>query len=111
MADDKLPDVPVEHVERPSGNLLGKSFNQIRYARKMEIEKAKRLMFERHKVTYRNEKYYKIVEDKVVTPGGKEFTELRLYQLIDGAVVTIKPEVTSELEGGINHLLEFKDGK
>lgn len=111
MADNKLPDVPVEYVERPKGHLLGKAFNQIRGLRNMEIEKAKRLMFERHKVTYRNQKYYKIVEDKVVTPGGKEFTELRLYQLIDGAVLTIKPEVTAKLEGGINHLMEFKDGK
>ncbi len=109
---DKPVEVETEYVERPSGNLFGKTLNKMRGEKKMAIMNAKNKMFERHKIEYRNQKYYRIVEDRVVLPGGREVTELRLYQLIDAAVVTVKSDVTSELEGGINHLLEFKnDGK
>lgn len=112
MADDKpvLPDVPEEEIERPRGNMFGKLLNNYRFAKSNAIFEAKRKMFERHKVERHNEKYYKVVSDRVVLPSGKEVVELRLYQLIEGAVVTVKGDLTTEIEGGINHLLEFKSG-
>lgn len=110
MTDTKLPDVPEEQVERPSGNMFGKMLNKYRSAKKMAIWDAKNKLFERHKVTYRNANQYKIVEDKIVLPSGKEVTELRLYELIDAAVVTVNPDITTELEGGIKKLREFNNG-
>jgi hypothetical protein len=105
-----VPDVPEEAIERPHGNMFGKLLNKYRLAKRNAIMDAKRKMFERHKVERHNEKYYKIVSDRVVLPNGKEVIELRLYQLIEGVVVTVNPDLTTEIEGGINHLLEFKSG-
>ena len=101
-------DVPVERVERPTGNIFGKTLNKLRGERRMAVEGAKQKMLERHKIDYKNRNKYKIVEDRVVMPNGKEVTELRLYELIDGAVVTINTDVSSELQGGINYLKEFQ---
>lgn len=107
---NKPVEVPTEIVERPSGNLFGKTLKKLRGMRHMAVEQAKHLMLERHKIDYMNRDKYKIVEDCIVLPSGKEVTELRLYQLVDAAVITIDTEVKSELQGGIQFLREFNDG-
>lgn len=111
MADVPL-EIETESIKRPDGNMFGKMLNHIRSIKELEKSKVKQKMFARHNITPRNMKHYKLVEDRTITPHGTEFIELRLYQLIDGAVITIKPDVKAETEGGIKHLLEFKtDGE
>ena len=112
MADKKLPPVPEEEIERPKGNLFGKMLKHYRSEKAMALYNAKNKLFERHSIDFRNSNQYKVVQDRIVLPNGKEVIELRLYKLIDGAAITIETNATSTLEGGISNLREFKtDGK
>lgn len=112
MADKEEVQVPEEVVERPAGNMFGRMLNKYRSAKRMAVMDAKNKLYERHKITYQNQNRYKIVIDRVVLPSGKEVEELRLYELIDAAVVTVNPDITTELQGGISNLGEFnRDGK
>ena len=88
--------------------MFGKMLNRYRFAKWSALNDAKQTMFDRHKVTRDNENRYKLVEDRVVLPSGKEVIELRLYQLIDGCAITITAEANHEIEGGINKLKEFQ---
>lgn len=106
MAD--LPAVPEEQVERPRGNMFGKMLSAYKSAKWSALHDAKQAMFDRHKVTRSNENKYKLVEDRVVLPSGKEVIELRLYELIDGCAITITANADHQLEGGINQLREFR---
>lgn len=108
MADKKEPEVPVEYVDRPKQNMMGKLLNRYRSEKSMALMAAKHKLFERHGVDYKNANQYKMVEDRVVLPSGKEVIELRLYQLIDGAAITIEANATATTEGGISNLREFK---
>lgn len=107
MTDKPKIEVETEYVERPKGNMFGKMLSKHRNAKFVAMLDAKNKLFERHKITYRNQNYYKLVEDRVVLPSGKEIIEMRLYQLVDAAVVTMNSDVTTELAGGINQLREF----
>lgn len=107
MADD-LPQVPEEQVERPRGNMFGKMLQRYRSAKTMAVHNAKATMFTRHKIDYKNQNRYKIVEDRVVLPSGKEVIELRLYELIDGCAITITANADHTIDGGINQLREFR---
>lgn len=109
---DKLPPVPEEQVERPTGNLFGKTLSKLKFTKWSAVDDAKRQLFKRHSIDFKNADQYKIVEDRIVGRNGEERIELRLYELKDAAVVTIKSEVTSELQGGIKNLREFnRDGR
>ena len=102
-------EVETEVVERPTGNLFGKTLSKLRDERIMAVMSARQKMFERHKISFNNQDKYKIVQERLVVPSGKEVIELRLYQLIDGATVTITSEIKSELAGGIHKLKEFSN--
>lgn len=106
---EKPTEVETEYVDRPRGNLFGKMLSKHRSAKMSALMDAKQKLFARYKINYRNQKYYKIVEDRVVLPSGKEVIEMRLYQLIDAAVVTMNSDVTTDLSGGINQLKEFQN--
>ncbi len=109
MADEI--EIETEQVDRPRGLLLGRTLNKLRGERFNAMQAAKNKMFDRHGITYRDRNKYKIVEDRITHRDGKEVIEIRLYELKDAAVVTIKTDVTTELQGGINNLVEFNDGR
>lgn len=102
-------EIATEQVERPAGNLFGKMLNRVRGERMSAVSNAKSKMLTRHNITYLDYDKYKIVEDRIAHRDGREVIELRLYELKDAAVITINTDVRSELQGGINNLMEFSD--
>jgi hypothetical protein len=107
MAENIEPNVEVEYGLRPKG-MFSKLLNRYRNTKRAAISDAKSKLFARYEIDFNKESLYKIVEDCVVLPSGKEIIELRLYKLEDAAIVTINTDMTTELEGGINYLREFR---
>lgn len=90
------------------GNLFGKMLNKYRAIRSLAISDAMVKLKQRHEITSQKENQYKIEEHTVVMPSGDEVIELRLYQLVDAAIVTVEGDVTTSLQGGIKNLREFR---
>lgn len=103
MANDKKP-VPWPEKEP---TLMGKLLSRVRFERKIARERAEAALWERNNLSNPTTRDgYKLAETKVVHRDGKEVTELRLYKLIDAAVVTVSSEVHSEIAEGIGRLRE-----
>lgn len=99
----KLP----EPWPKKEPTMFGKLLNRVRFERTMAREKAETALWERNNLGNPTKRDgYKLAETKVVHKDGKEVTELRLYKLIDAAVVTISSEVSSEIVDGIHKLRE-----
>lgn len=87
-------------------NSLGKVFNQLRIKRQQMRERAEIDLWRRNNLSP-EQKGYRIAESRVRLPDGTEFVELRLYQLIDAAVVSLDIELTENIKEGISHLHDF----
>lgn len=103
MANARKP----EPWAKKQPTLMGKLLNRVRFERIMARERAEAGLWKRNNLENpKTREGYKLAETKVVYTDGKEVTELRLYKLIDAAVVTISSEVSSEIVDGIHKLRE-----
>lgn len=93
--------------DKPQATMFGKLLNRVRAERKLAYQKAEQDLWKRNKLDNPAQREgYKIAETTTVYRDGREEKELRLYKLVDAAVVTINSEIHSTIENGTDKLRE-----
>lgn len=88
-------------------NTFGRLLNIYRQKKQYAIEAARTSLEQRNGVDYKNAQTFKLEERELPMPNGKNVTEIRLWKLVDAAVVTIDPDVEVTTKGGVTALGDF----
>lgn len=101
----------VEPQKQPT--MMGKLLSRVHSARYFSYREAEAALWKRNKLENPTKRDgYKIAETSVVHRDGTEYKELRLYKLIDAAIVKISSEVNVETTFGTDKLRENnRDGE
>lgn len=90
-------------------NTFGRLLDSWRTKKQIEIDSAWHDLLKRNGLDPHNydARIWELREVEVKLPSGGERVELRLYKLVDAAVIEMKAEVSPEVHIGIRELSEF----
>jgi hypothetical protein len=97
---------PMPWLSRPA-TMVGKLMSRVHNARYWSHQEAMDELWKRNDLenpTLRGD--YKLEESEVVYKNGTEVRELKLYKLVDAAVVTIETQISSNAQMGTEYLRE-----
>lgn len=84
-------------------NIIGTMLKQVRIARDEIITKATNELLKRNNITFADSTNgFKLVESTVVGKDGVERTGIRLWKLVDESLVSITPNVTTQIQTAEN---------
>ena len=87
--------------------MMGKLLSRVHLARWQSRDQAERELWKRNGLDNPTKRDgYKLAETAVVHRDGTEYKELRLYKLVDAAIVKISSEVNVETTFGVDKLRE-----
>lgn len=87
--------------------MMGKLLSRVHSARYFSRQQAEDELWKRNKLDNPTKRDgYKLAETAIVHRDGTEYKELRLYKLVDAAIVKISSEVNVETSFGIENLRE-----
>lgn len=88
-------------------NDLGKLLLQVKRARDNGLDKIREKLWDSHAIPYEQRgTLYKMDEEEFVRRG-REVTEVRLWKLVDAAILELEPNVKVEIQEGRNALRDF----
>lgn len=91
--------------------MMGKLLSRVHSARYFSRQQAEDALWKKNGLDNPTKrKGYKLAETSTIHRDGTEYKELRLYKLVDAAIVKISSEVNVETTFGVENLREYQDG-
>lgn len=91
--------------------MMGKLLSRVHFARWHSRDDAERALWKKNGLDNPTLRAgYKLAETSTVHRDGTEYKELRLYKLVDAAIIKISSEVNTETQFGLENLKEFQNG-